>query len=288
MAHVGRLHWPGTQMAPSPLKTPTDDVLTAIADEHDLNFLSMSTSSSLVAQVGDMARHVPGLTAKSVLGSTFAASDCFLGPIELSFVTEVDGDGTPLNTARNVSSVSVANVAPTGSAKTFGMTLGPRALGLHASQRSRWCGSSRSTSPSARMAAARRRSATRPPRSSSPAVTDIMCRWPRIVLCVSPVPPSLPRRCAQVRAGMHSAWNRTWATLVASLRPLGVVLATSATQSSTRFVLPVHRRGVGGRRGSVASEVGAVARRRVRAIGHARPSARIGRMCRLWYLHVVS
>ena len=72
------------------------------------------------------------------------------------------------------------------------------------------------------------------------------------------------------------------------VRPGDVVLATSATQSSTRFVLPVHRRGVGGRRGSVASEVGAVARRRVRAIGHARPSARIGRMCRLWYLHVVS
>ena len=36
----------------------------------------------------------------------------------------------------------------------------------------------------------------------TPAVTDIMCRWPRIVLRVSPVLP-------QVRAGRHPAWHGT-------------------------------------------------------------------------------
>ena len=37
---------------------------------------------------------------------------------------------------------------------------------------------------------------------ATPAVTDIMCRWPRIVLRVSPVPP-------QVRAGRHTVWHGT-------------------------------------------------------------------------------
>ena len=66
----------------------------------------------------------------------------------------------------------------------------------------------------------------------TPAVTDIMCRWPRIVLRVSPVLP-------QVRAGRHPAWHGTWATW----RPVcGRWVRcwrrrASATPSSTRLVL---------------------------------------------------
>ena len=68
----------------------------------------------------------------------------------------------------------------------------------------------------------------------TPAVTDIMCRWPRMVLRVSPVLP-------QVRAGRRPAWHGTWATWRPVcgrwLRPLVAVLAPSATPSSTRLVL---------------------------------------------------
>ena len=79
--------------------------------------------------IAKMATYIPGLTAKAFMASTMAAADCMLGPIEHIFVTEVGPDGAARNTARNVSSVSAVNVAPSGSVKTATMELGPRGVG---------------------------------------------------------------------------------------------------------------------------------------------------------------
>ena len=79
--------------------------------------------------------HIPGLTAKSMLPSLVTGADVFLGSIEFSFLTEVDSQGEVVNTGKNVSASFIANVAPTGSAKTYLMILGP--VGLGAAQRVR-------------------------------------------------------------------------------------------------------------------------------------------------------
>ena len=117
-------------MAPtSAPKPPSDDVLASMAEAQDLNFLALAQKSVLVSMIAKMATYIPGLTAKAFMASTMAAADCMLGPIEHIFVTEVGPDGAARNTARNVSSVSAVNVAPSGSVKTATMELGPRGVG---------------------------------------------------------------------------------------------------------------------------------------------------------------
>ena len=153
-------------MAPK-LKAPADDVLAAVATEHSLAFEALAADSSFVKLHMRMANAVSGLTSKAMVPSCLAASDCALGAIQLDFVTEVDERGSAINVASNISSAQTANVAPcvhsqpartqspqpalhaapplhdslfyasfvasrvgsTGSAKTFTMNLGPRALG---------------------------------------------------------------------------------------------------------------------------------------------------------------
>lgn len=111
---------------PSP---PADDVLASMAESHDLGLLTLKPASSLVYLLSAMGSKVHGLTNKSYLPSLLCATDLLLGPQHLEFVTQVDSSGNALNIAVNISSVQFCNVAPTGSAKTFTMETGPRALG---------------------------------------------------------------------------------------------------------------------------------------------------------------
>ena len=111
---------------PSP---PADNVLASMAESHDLGLLTLKSASSLVYLLSAMGSKVHGLTNKSYLPSLLCATDLLLGPQHLEFVTQVDSSGNALNIAVNISSVQFCNVAPTGSAKTFTMETGPRALG---------------------------------------------------------------------------------------------------------------------------------------------------------------
>jgi hypothetical protein len=123
-------------------KPPSDEVLSTLANEQHLKFAALAPHSHLVKLVIDTMAHIPGLTPKSMLPSLVTAADVFLGPIEFSFVTEVDSKGEIVNTGKNVSASFMANVAPTGSAKTFLMNLGPVGLGAATSavRRSRYAG----------------------------------------------------------------------------------------------------------------------------------------------------
>ena len=114
-------------------KPPSDEILAALANEQHLKFAALAPRSFLVKLVVDTMGHIPGLTAKSMLPSLVTGADVFLGSIEFSFVTEVDSQGEVVNTGKNVSASFIANVAPTGSAKTYLMNLGP--VGLGAAQR---------------------------------------------------------------------------------------------------------------------------------------------------------
>ena len=111
---------------PSP---PADDVLAAMAESHDLGLLSLKPDSSLIYLLSLMGSRVNGLTNKAFLPSMLCATDLLLGPQQVEFVTQVDSSGDAVNTAVNISSVQYCNVAPTGSAKTFTLETGPRALG---------------------------------------------------------------------------------------------------------------------------------------------------------------
>ena len=110
-------------------KPPSDEALSSLANEQHIKFAALAPRSNLVKLVVDTMSHIPGLTAKSMLPSLVTAADVFLGPIEFSFVTEVDSQGEVINTGKNVSASFMANVAPTGSAKTYLMNLGPVGLG---------------------------------------------------------------------------------------------------------------------------------------------------------------
>jgi hypothetical protein len=110
-------------------KPPSDVVMAAVTDEQDLKFTAMASKSRFVQHLLEMAKHVPGLTAKSFLPSMLVAGDALMGPVEFTYVTEVDADGRALNTGRNISGLFLGNVAPTGSVKTYTMNVGPRALG---------------------------------------------------------------------------------------------------------------------------------------------------------------
>ena len=103
--------------------------IASMAESHDLGLLTLKPASSLVYLLSAMGSKVHGLTNKSYLPSLLCATDLLLGPQHLEFVTQVDSSGNALNIAVNISSVQFCNVAPTGSAKTFTMETGPRALG---------------------------------------------------------------------------------------------------------------------------------------------------------------
>jgi len=111
---------------PSP---PADDVLAAMAESHELSILSLKPESAFINLLSLMGSRVHGLTNKAFLPSILCATDLLLGPQQFEYVTQVDSSGDAVNTAVNISSVQFCNVAPTGSAKTFTLETGPRALG---------------------------------------------------------------------------------------------------------------------------------------------------------------
>ena len=83
-----------------------------MAQAHDLRFQGLISRSHLVAMTAELSSGVTGLTSKSFLPSLLTAVDCFLGPIDVRAVTEVDSAGTPLNITQGVSAVFAGHVAP--------------------------------------------------------------------------------------------------------------------------------------------------------------------------------
>ena len=99
-------------------KPPADDVIAAIAAEHDLLFLALKPRSYLVAYVQDITANIAGLSMKAPLPSLVGSADTLIGPVQrLDAVTEVDSAGAAINVAKNVSASIGLNIAPTGSVK---------------------------------------------------------------------------------------------------------------------------------------------------------------------------
>lgn len=114
-------------------KPPADDLLSQLAQKHDICFAALGARSSLVQYQMKMTANVTGLTNRAFIPSLLAAADVLLGPIMTMAVTETNRAGVATNVATNVSAAFLANVAPTGCVKTFSMNLGPRGIGIAAS-----------------------------------------------------------------------------------------------------------------------------------------------------------
>ena len=92
-------------------KPPADDVLAALAVDHDTCFLALESKSYMVSMFRELAGNISGLTAKAFVPSIIAATDCVLGPVKLKAITEVNSDGEVVNEACTTSSAQTANVA---------------------------------------------------------------------------------------------------------------------------------------------------------------------------------
>jgi len=93
-------------------KPPADDLLSQLAQKHDICFAGLGARSSFVQYQMNMTSNVTGLTNRAFVPSVLAAADVLLGPITTMAVTETNRDGVATNVATNVSAAFLANVAP--------------------------------------------------------------------------------------------------------------------------------------------------------------------------------